>query len=349
MRTHGICYDTGFFNAGGNTHEPFDPELVAREMRVIHDDLHCDAVRITGGDAGRLKTAATAAAEAGLEVWLCPFTNELPAEELLALLADCAAHAETLRAGGAELVMATGSELSIMLPGLLPGTGFADRVERIRQARADGTLPRLIGPMRTGLARFLDQAVDTVRSHFHGRVTYCSLPLEGVDWSKFDIISTDAGYRDAELAAGFADAIREFAAQDKFTAITEFGCATYQGAADDGSRSHFVVRWDGPRIAALDGEYVRDETEPARYLTESLRVFDEAGVDATFLYEFAARDFLHRPDDPAQDWDIAAPSVVKMLDGDKPERYPDMPWEPKRAFDALAEYYRAGEQPSVAQ
>jgi hypothetical protein len=37
-------------------------------MRVIHDDLHCTAVRITGGDPDRLEVAAQHAAEAGLEV-----------------------------------------------------------------------------------------------------------------------------------------------------------------------------------------------------------------------------------------------------------------------------------------
>jgi hypothetical protein len=59
MRARGINYDTGFFNAGTSTHEPFDPEVVRREMRVIRDDLHCTAVRITGGDPDRLEIAAT--------------------------------------------------------------------------------------------------------------------------------------------------------------------------------------------------------------------------------------------------------------------------------------------------
>lgn len=55
MRARGITYDTGFFNAGTSTREPFDPDVVRREMRVIHDDLHCMAVRITGGDPDRLE------------------------------------------------------------------------------------------------------------------------------------------------------------------------------------------------------------------------------------------------------------------------------------------------------
>lgn len=62
----GITFDTGFRSAGTSTREPFDPEIVRHEMRVIRDDLHCDAVRVTGGYADRLKIAATHAAAAGL-------------------------------------------------------------------------------------------------------------------------------------------------------------------------------------------------------------------------------------------------------------------------------------------
>ena len=39
MRAKGICYDTGFFNRGVSTHEPFDPEVVGRELRIIREDL----------------------------------------------------------------------------------------------------------------------------------------------------------------------------------------------------------------------------------------------------------------------------------------------------------------------
>jgi hypothetical protein len=37
---------------------------------------------------------------------------------------------------------------------------------------------------------------------------------------------------------------------------------------------------------------------------------------------------------------MASRGVVKVLDGGRGQRYPDMPWEPKVAFSALAEYYR---------
>jgi hypothetical protein len=97
MRFKGINYDTGFISAGTTTREPFDPQVVKREMQIIREDLHCDAVRVTGGYPERLELAAACAAEAGLEVWFCPFTNNLTGAEFLDLLADCADRAERLR------------------------------------------------------------------------------------------------------------------------------------------------------------------------------------------------------------------------------------------------------------
>jgi hypothetical protein len=66
----------------------FDPAIVRREMQIIRNGLHCDAVRITGGDRGGLETAARHAADAGLEVWYSPVTNGLTQGELLDFLAD---------------------------------------------------------------------------------------------------------------------------------------------------------------------------------------------------------------------------------------------------------------------
>ena len=52
-----------------------------------------------------------------------------------------------------------------------------------------------------------------------------------------------------------------------------------------------------------------------------------------------------------RDVDRASPGVVKMLDADeardaRARRYPEMPWEPKAAFDALADIY--GRTPSTS-
>jgi hypothetical protein len=91
----------------------------------------------------------------------------------------------------------------------------------------------------------------------------------------------------------------------------------------------------------LNGEYVRDETGQATYLTEVLEIFDTEGVDSAFVFLFALDGFPHRPDgDPRDDLDLASPSIVKILQDRHGDTYPDMTWEPKAAFTAVAEHYR---------
>lgn len=211
MRTKGITYDTGFVSAGTTNREPFDPKVVKREMQIIHDDLHCNAVRVTGGPE-RLEVAATYAAEAGLEVWFCPFTNGLSRDELLELLADCADRAERLRKRGAEVVLLTGSELSLFTAGFLPGDRLEDRLGLLAEPLR---LRALIPDMRARINEFLGKAVEVVRARFAGRVSYASIPFEGVIWEPFDILSTDAGYRTAQNAARFSRDIGAFVAQGR--------------------------------------------------------------------------------------------------------------------------------------
>lgn len=347
MRGKGITFDAGFISAGTTTREPFDPDVVRREMLVIRNDLHCNVVRITGGDPDRLEVAATHAADAGLEVWFCPFTNGLTQHELLELLADCAERAERLRKRGAEIVLLTGSELSLFTEGFFPGDTIEERLALI----ADPLRVRpLIPDVRTRFNEFLRQAVELVRTRFAGRLSYASLPFEAVDWSRFDIIATDAGYRTKDTAARFREQIRAFVAAGraigKPVAITEFGCPAYHGAAERGGSELTDIEWgtDG-RPVRLKGDYVRDEAEQATYLRELLEVFEAEGVDSAFVYTFARYDLPHHGN-PREDFDLVSRGIVKVLDAatDTPgRRYPEMPWEPKTAFDVLAEWY--GRQP----
>ena len=340
MRGKGITYDAGFPSAGTTSHEPFNAEIVRREMRVIQDDLHCTAVRITGGDPDRLEIAATHAAAAGLEVWISPFTNGLTMDELLDVLARCADFAEQLREKGVEVVLLTGSEVSLFTKGFFPGDTLEERLALI----ADPLRVRpLIPEVRARMNVFLRQAVELVRARFGGMVSYASLPHEGVDWTLFDIIATDAGYRMKAIAERFRDQIRAFVAHGrtlgKPVAITEFGCMTFRGAADLGGSELTLVEWgaDG-RPARLNGDFVRAEDEQATYVCELLDIFDEEGVDSAFVYTFARYDLPQRAN-PAQDFDLVSRGIVKVLDnpGDSSVmRSPDMPWEPKAAFAALA-------------
>jgi hypothetical protein len=342
MRGRGINYDTGFLSAGTSTHEPFDPAVVRREMRVIRDALHCNAVRITGGNVRRLEVAAEAAADAGLEVWISPFTNGITTDALLDLLSECAVFAERLRRGGSAVVLLTGSEVSLFTHGFFPGDTLEERLALV----ADPLRVRsLIGEVRARMRDFLRRAVDAARARFGGKVSYASLPHEGVDWTLFDIIATDAGYRTGPMAGHFRDQIRAFVAhgrsQGKPVAITEFGCASFHGSADVGGSELSMIEWQSGRPVRLNGNYVRDEDEQAGYLIELLDIFEAEGVDSAFVYTFARYDLPHRRS-PEEDFDLASRGIVKILDGEgwpTVRRYADMPWEPKAAFDTLGKYY----------
>jgi hypothetical protein len=334
MRGNGITYDTGFFNAGVSTHEPFDPEVVKREMRIIHNDLHCNAVRITGGNADRLEIAAMHAADADLEVWFSPFTCDLTTDELLDFLVDCAERAERLRRQGAEVVFVTGAELSLFTVGFLPGETLKDRLDLLA---APHRLRELLPQVPPRINDFLSKAEFRVRERFGGKISYASIPFEGVDWTRFDFISVDA-YRSIEVADRYRDAIRALVAQGKPVAITEFGCATFQGAADKGASGGMIVEYDNNTPIRLDGDYIRDEAEQATYLRELLDIFTAQGVDTAFANTFASYHLPHRRD-PRTDLDMASYGVVKVLEDRPGHSYPDMTWEPKAAFTTLADYY----------
>lgn len=76
-------------------------------------------------------------------------------------------------------------------------------------------------------------------------------------------------------------------------------------------------------------------------LRELLEIFESEGVDAAFVYTFARWDLPHR-NDPYADLDVVSCGVVKVFDpasGERGVRYPDMPWEPKAAFDVVRKAY----------
>ena len=96
-----------------------------------------------------------------------------------------------------------------------------------------------------------------------------------------------------------------------------------------------VGRFIRPRLA---GAHVRDEGYQARKLLEQLEILEKAGVDGTFVATFLSQITPHDPD-PRFDLDMASSSLVRYLEHGHGSTYPDMPWEPKAAFRAVAKYY----------
>jgi len=347
MRANGITYDTGFLRDGVTSREQFDPVVVRRELTVVREDLHCDAVHITGGDPQRLQLAAEIAAELGLEVWFSPYPLELTTDDMLPLFVECAQLAERLRADGAAIVFVTGVEMSIMNKGFTAGVDVNDRLANLL-ADPDLRAQRFTA-LSDQLNEFLREAVAAVRENFGGRVTYAAVPFERVDWDLFDIVSVEL-IRSAEVADRFRDGVRSIVAQSKPVAITGFGCASWNGAADVAPRSMEVIEYDDRTGAAnrLTRTLTRDEIGQAEYLLELLQIFDEEGVDAAFVFILALYDLPHRPDgDPRDDLDLASLGIVKVLEGHNGHSYPDLPWEPKAAFHAIADFYASSPRSGV--
>jgi hypothetical protein len=336
MRGRGINYDTGFFPGGRNTRAQFDPAIVGREMQIIATELHCTAVRISGGNPERLSIAGELAAAAGLEVWFAPFPSELSLTELGQVLAGSADRAERLRQAGAEVVLVTGCEISLFNSGILPGGTVYERITGLTSWSPQ--MGAAFGAMPGRLNEFLAAVVADARGRFGGRITYASGTWEPVDWAPFDIVAADA-YRDAGNAAGYAASLDKLVQHGKPAAITEFGCCTYAGAADRGGMGWAIMADDAdpPR---LQGDYARDEDEQVRYLSELLPAFAAAGVDSAFWFTFAGYGLAHH-EEPRADLDMASYGVVKMLPGGPGTGREGLGWEPKRSFAALARAYQA--------
>lgn len=323
MRARGMTYDTGFVVHGQPSREHFDPAVVRRELAVIRDDLHCNAVQIIG-----------------LEVWFSPYPLELDPEPILTLFRDCAERAERLRQRGAAVVFVAGVELSVMNRGFLSGDSPEERVEHLmRRPERRAEAMRELG---SRINAFLREAAATVRERFRGRLTYAAIQFEQIDWTPFDMVTYEL-IRSAEVADRFRDAVRTLAQGPKPLAVTGFGTAAYRGAGDRGGRVLEVVEHDPATRAPvrLTGVYERDEAGQAAYLSELLEIFETEGVDSAFVFLFALPGYPHRPDgDPRDDLDRAGLGIVKLLEGRRGQTYPDMEWEPKAAFTAVAQRYR---------
>jgi hypothetical protein len=344
VRTCGVTYDTGLTTEGRSTRRTFSSDVARRELQIIAADLHATAARVYGDDPGRLTAAAGHALDAGLDVWFSPIPVDLTPVELVAYLADRADDAERLRrragAGdGTEVVLVLGCELSLFCRGFVPGDTWADRIATMTDP-ATWADPDRLAAMQRGLDRWHQVHRDVAaaaRARFGGRLTYAAGLWEDVPWELYDVVSVDA-YRDAANAATFRETLSGLRRFGRPVAVTEFGCCTYRGAGDRGGSGWRIVdRSVEPPV--IDGDHVRDEGEQVRYLHELLDEFDAAQLEAAFWFSFAGYELPHRPGDPRHDLDLAAYGLVATLDGAYGRAYPDLTWEPKQAFGAMAEAY----------
>lgn len=349
MRHQGVHFDTGTVFRGpgyaiSTRRKAPDPETTRRELEIIRDDLHANAVRVVGSDVGRLTKAAEIALELGLEVWFSPTFFEYPPEETASRLLAAAKAAAVLETAHPDrVVFVAGSELTLFMPGIVEGNAITKRLERVKSD------PAALGNGR--LDEFLGGLAIRLRGVFSGPLVYAALVFEKLDWAPFDYIGLDH-YRDSRVKDTYLERLAPFLEIGKPVAVTEFGMRTYRGADSSGALGFGVTdttrlwlhtrpiigRFFRPR---LRGAFERDEALQAREISETLDILEHAGVAGALLSTFATPE-AHIDDDPRYDLDMDSMSLVKSLpDGQHGSTYPDMAWEPKESFAAVARHFAA--------
>ena len=90
---------------------------------------------------------------------------------------------------------------------------------------------------------------------------------------------------------------------------------------------------NGRRV--IKGNYLRDETIQARYITDLLDILTQEKIFAAFVFTFINPMYKYNNDSDL-DLDMASYGIVKPVDE---AAYKELPWIPKEAFYRLADYY----------
>lgn len=346
MEHKGINYDVGT-RMGVDWRPDYSPKIVERELQIIKDDLHCNAVGISGKDIGRVMVTAETALNQGLEAWLNPadWTN-VPLETTLAYITEAAKAAQPLheRYPG-KVVFSVGSEFTLFVQGIVPGKTFMHRLHTAFSADYQNSPDKRNKPLND----FLGQVSKAVRAVFDGPILYRSLVWEEVDWTNFDFIGVDH-YWAEKIKDKYIDMVKPLFTHGKPVINTGFGFSTTTAPANGvasalGNVSFLSIalhqqpgigRFIRPKLKVIDE---RSEALQAQRLTDNLKLIDEAGFEGVFIDMFI---YPVRPysDIPKFDLDRESSSLVKHFEGGRRgTTYPDMTWEPKEAFEAVAKYY----------
>jgi hypothetical protein len=350
IRQRGVVYDAGrsMGSLSMNWRPDYTQPLMRRELDIIRTDLHANAVRLGGRDPRRLLAAADHAASIGLDVWLGPELWNATPRRTLSYIAEAAAAAEPLfRRWPDRLTFCVANELTLFMRGVVPGRSHAQRSRspRLREVVLSG---------QNMLRAFLSEAAASVRRVYSGPVSYSALPFERVDWDHFDVVGVNYYRQHAPTTDQYLTKISRLRATGKPVAITELGFASCRNADDPTLLSTFnaaplsLLRMHTPVVRRLIRPRVRtvhprDEHAQARLLIDQLQLLDRAGVDRAFVMGFS---FPLAPwsEDPGHDLDATSLSIVRSLPhGQHGTTYPDVAWEPKEAFHAVARHYRRHE------
>ena len=136
-------------------------------------------------------------------------------------------------------------------------------------------------------------------------------------------------YRDASNRTAYADTLRALTRTRRPVVITEFGCATYRGAADAGGLA-WTAAERGVEPRRLREGILRDEAAQAQELADLLATAKSSGIDGAFIYTYVMPSYPSSRES-AKDLDTASYALVRS--------WPDGRTEPKAAYHTVAHMY----------
>ncbi len=338
MKYKGINYDTGTTTTTGRiTREHFDLDIVEKEIKIIKNELHCNAIRISGIYIDRVVKASEIALKTGLTVLFSPFQLYDNQENTLRYIIQSAMAAEKLRVENTNVILVAGCELTLFTSGFVDGNTGNERLRNLFGPLS--LLKNLIGVRRRynkRLNRFLSNMVTEIRMRFSGQITYASGNWEKVNWSEFDLVGVDL-YRSSFNKSTYRKELQHYKNMPKPFIVTEFGCCTYQNADEKGAMGWAIVDWK-KEIPELKETYIRDESVQSRYLLELLDIFKKEELAGAFVFTFVSYNYLYN-EEPRYDLDMASYGIVRVMPGTRQKYYYEMPWIPKQAFYDLSKYF----------
>lgn len=332
----GVNYDVGIkFSSNYSTRKNLDSSTMMRELRVIKDELNCNAVRIYGDNLDRLLECTKIAINENLSVWFSPRLINVNQEESSKFIFDCANEIEKIRKDYPGIVFVIGTKQSLDVKGFTKGNTLFERISYM--FKPINLIKNNLGfGVNKELNKFLMNVVSEVRQIFKGNITYAAGHWEKINWDIFDLISVNY-YRNKYNASRYKATLNKITKKGKKVAITEFGCCSYQGAEDKGAWGYSIVDRSG-QVTKLNNIYVRDENIQAKYIIDLLNIYKETNVYAAFVFNFITPDSRYN-ENPEYDLDMADFGILKVLPDETGNANIPYLTEKKAAFFEISKFY----------
>ena len=341
MKIKGMNYDIGIEFVYGDPNSKinvFNKQYFKRDLEIIRDELHCNAIRLSGTDVQDMLDGTEMVLQAGLDCWTSPHYIDAPLQDVEDKTQELAVGLEKLRTKypDNEVVIIYGCEMHHFAP-FLPGNNYSERLASFAQPDSQKTLAEASAKLNAYFAR----VIPKMREVFGGRITYTTVTFETLDWTPFDIICLDQ-YKSMYNRDTFKQEVAPFIelakAQNKTFVIPETGYCCFKGCSDYGAAGFMILYPVGD--GKVNQEMERAEKEREEAFTDVLTEIAELDVEGVFPFTFVYSQMPHVENDPIHDLDMAGFGITKTYTGGKRGSvFEGVNWDPKEAFYAIKDFF----------